>query len=150
MALLAIGGILFYRWLERYSDQALAAAEAEKSKPSSRDKGHIQDWEPLFAAARAVLYQTIASFPEKIQAEADRVPWTLQKWSDQGVLGLFTGYEDDRLSEGGNIQLFLGDIYLYCDEDMDDFSDEVRTTYLHELGHHLGWDEDDLEARGLG
>jgi len=25
----------------------------------------------------------------------------------------------------------------------------VRITYLHELGHYLGWDESDLEARGL-
>ncbi|MEX2043899.1 MAG: metallopeptidase family protein, partial [Opitutus sp.] len=22
-------------------------------------------------------------------------------------------------------------------------------TYLHELGHYLGWDEDELTARGL-
>jgi predicted Zn-dependent protease with MMP-like domain len=25
----------------------------------------------------------------------------------------------------------------------------VRVTYLHELGHFLGWDEEDLAARGL-
>jgi predicted Zn-dependent protease with MMP-like domain len=25
----------------------------------------------------------------------------------------------------------------------------VRLTYLHELGHFLGWDESDLEIRGL-
>ena len=23
-------------------------------------------------------------------------------------------------------------------------------TLLHEIGHHLGWDEEELEARGLG
>ena len=34
------------------------------------------------------------------------------------------------------------------DEDAD-FEDEVRLTYLHELGHHFGWDEGDLEERGL-
>lgn len=26
---------------------------------------------------------------------------------------------------------------------------ELRITLLHEIGHHLGWDEDDLAARGL-
>jgi predicted Zn-dependent protease with MMP-like domain len=26
---------------------------------------------------------------------------------------------------------------------------ELRVTLLHEIGHHLGWDEDDLEERGL-
>jgi len=29
------------------------------------------------------------------------------------------------------------------------YREEVRVTYLHELGHYLGWDEDDLTARGL-
>lgn len=27
---------------------------------------------------------------------------------------------------------------------------KFRLTYLHELGHYLGWDEGDLERRGLG
>ena len=38
----------------------------------------------------------------------------------------------------------------FCADEGEDFDDEVRLTYLHELGHHLGWDEGDLEARGLG
>jgi predicted Zn-dependent protease with MMP-like domain len=25
----------------------------------------------------------------------------------------------------------------------------VRLTYLHELGHYFGWDEDQLTSRGL-
>ncbi len=29
------------------------------------------------------------------------------------------------------------------------FDQEVRLTYLHELGHYLGLDESDLEKRGL-
>jgi predicted Zn-dependent protease with MMP-like domain len=29
------------------------------------------------------------------------------------------------------------------------FRDEVRTTFLHELGHYLGLDEDELAVRGL-
>ena len=33
--------------------------------------------------------------------------------------------------------------------DVDVFREEVRLTYLHELGHYLGWDEDELTARGL-
>jgi predicted Zn-dependent protease with MMP-like domain len=27
--------------------------------------------------------------------------------------------------------------------------DEISVTLLHEVGHHLGLDEDDLDARGL-
>ena len=29
------------------------------------------------------------------------------------------------------------------------FADEVHTTFMHELGHFLGLDEDDLYERGL-
>jgi len=25
----------------------------------------------------------------------------------------------------------------------------MKVTLLHEIGHYLGWDEDDLEKRGL-
>ena len=28
------------------------------------------------------------------------------------------------------------------------FREEVRITYLHELGHYLGLEEDEIEARG--
>ena len=31
----------------------------------------------------------------------------------------------------------------------DEMVDEIGVTLLHEIGHHLGLDEDDLEARGL-
>jgi predicted Zn-dependent protease with MMP-like domain len=29
------------------------------------------------------------------------------------------------------------------------FRAEARLTFLHELGHYLGWDEDQVSARGL-
>jgi predicted Zn-dependent protease with MMP-like domain len=31
----------------------------------------------------------------------------------------------------------------------DDLDEEIRITVLHELGHHLGFDEDGLESMGL-
>jgi len=70
------------------------------------------------------------------------------------ILGLFVG--DPLGVEPGlgnnapaQILLFLENIYDYADFDMAVFRKEVRLTYLHELGHYLGWDEADLEARGL-
>lgn len=33
--------------------------------------------------------------------------------------------------------------------DKDELREELRVTLLHEIGHHLGWDEDDLTAKGL-
>ncbi|MCZ7634718.1 MAG: metallopeptidase family protein [Verrucomicrobia bacterium] len=47
------------------------------------------------------------------------------------------------------ILLFLENLWDFAEEDEDIYREEVRTTYLHELGHYLGLDEIDLEARGL-
>ena len=47
------------------------------------------------------------------------------------------------------IILFLENLWEISDGDEAVFRDEIRTTYMHELGHYLGLDEDDLYDRGL-
>jgi predicted Zn-dependent protease with MMP-like domain len=47
------------------------------------------------------------------------------------------------------ILLYLENLWDFAEGDIEVFRDEVRLTYLHELGHYLGWDEDELAARGL-
>lgn len=71
---------------------------------------------------------------------------------DEDILGCFEGsslIDEPDPSALPRIRIFLGNIWDYCDQDTEDYRDEVGTTYLHELGHYLGWEEDDLEARGL-
>ena len=70
------------------------------------------------------------------------------------LLGLFVGPAldeepglDDPLPP--EILLFLGNLWDYAEEDPEVFREEVRRTYLHELGHYLGLEEDDLVARDL-
>ena len=41
------------------------------------------------------------------------------------------------------------DAHDYAEADEEIYRDEVRLTYLHELGHYLGWDEDEIAERGL-
>ena len=70
------------------------------------------------------------------------------------ILGLFTGSAHGQELAHDNpappqILLYLENLWDFAEEDTDVFRDEVRTTYLHELGHYLGWDEDELTARGL-
>lgn len=109
-------------------------------------------WEKLFERADRVVKATIASLPEAVRAEARRVPCILEKWPPEGTdfLGLCASFEPDMVSGApGPIFLYVGAIHLEClDYDLD-FGDEVRVTYLHELGHHLGLDEEDLDDRGL-
>ena len=70
------------------------------------------------------------------------------------ILGLFTGSPHGTELESMNpalpqIFLYLENLWDYADDDVSAFREEVRLTYLHELGHFLGWDEDELEERGL-
>lgn len=47
------------------------------------------------------------------------------------------------------IYIFQEDCELACDSE-DQLVREVRKTVLHELGHHFGLDEDDLDRLGYG
>ena len=70
------------------------------------------------------------------------------------VLGLFIGHEHlgelaDAQPLPPQIMLFLENIWDYAEGDEAVYRDEIRLTYLHELGHYLGWDEDEVARRGL-
>ena len=70
------------------------------------------------------------------------------------ILGLFTGSPHGTELAHDNpippqILLFLDSLWELAEGDVEVFRDEVRVTYLHELGHYFGWDEDQLAARGL-
>ncbi len=70
------------------------------------------------------------------------------------ILGLFTGSPhgsefSHETPAPPQILLYLDSLWDFADGDIDAFREEVRVTYLHELGHYLGWDEDQLTARGL-
>lgn len=70
------------------------------------------------------------------------------------ILGLFTGSAHGTELAHDNpappqILLYLENLWDFAENDVDVFREETRLTYLHELGHYLGWDEDQLTARGL-
>jgi predicted Zn-dependent protease with MMP-like domain len=109
-------------------------------------------WEQLKAEAGRVIEQTIAELPPDILAEARQVPVIFEKECehDPEILGTYGHFEPGEVSPAnGPIILYLLAIEDYCAEEEEDLATEVRLTYLHELGHHLGWDEGDLEERGL-
>lgn len=73
---------------------------------------------------------------------------------ESDILGLFTGSAHGMELAHDNpappqILLYLENLWDFAEADEAFFRQEVRLTYLHELGHYLGWDEDQLTARGL-
>ena len=109
-------------------------------------------WEGLKKRAQRVIETTLAELPPEILAEAQKVPCLFDRvcHTDPGLLGMYGHISPGEVSDAnGPITLYLATIEDYCLEEGTDFETEVRVTYLHELGHHLGWDEGDLEERGL-
>jgi predicted Zn-dependent protease with MMP-like domain len=117
----------------------------------------------LVSEAEKIIAKAKRKLPAAVAAAATALPVVCHDWPSEeimdgefepDILGLFVG--DPLGAEPGfgnaapaQILLFLESIYDYAEGDMRIFRDEVRITYLHELGHYLGWDEEDLEARGL-
>lgn len=81
-------------------------------------------------------------------------PDLLAEGFEPDILGLFSGASHgSELSQDATtppqILLFIASLWDFAEGDLDVFREEVRVTYLHELGHYLGWGEDELAARGL-
>lgn len=66
-------------------------------------------------------------------------------------LGLFDGSDATEPSSPRmpRIVLWLRNHWEMCEAVESDFREEVRITFLHELGHYLGLDEEDISERGL-
>ena len=117
----------------------------------------------LIAWAIGVVEATQRRLPEELRALAVAVPVHYEAEADDDVLaegfepdilGLFTGapYGSELshdLPEPPQILLYVENLWDVAEGDERAYAREVRTTYLHELGHYFGWDEDDLAERGL-
>ena len=121
------------------------------------------DWQKLYALALAEVKATLAALPEPLRDRAQALPVTFDRLPNKAqlqdgiysdTLGLFVGpefahEETTTLPLPPQIILFLDNIWDLAEADEEFFREEVCTTYLHELGHYLGLDEDDLFDRGL-
>ncbi len=121
------------------------------------------DWRHLQDLALAEVEETVGALPAPLRERAKALPVTFERWPNAAhrrdgiepdTLGLFVGsefaYEGNTTSPlPPQILLFLENLWDEAEAEEDIFREEVRTTYLHELGHYLGLDEDDLFDRGL-
>ncbi len=119
----------------------------------STGKVLFMDWPKLLALAEPVVARTIAELPLELRTHLQEVPIILE--SVPSPEDEATGVESDTLGyfesdPVARIRLWLENIHAFSEEEGLSFTDEVRTTLLHEIGHVLGWDEDEVEERGLG
>lgn len=111
---------------------------------------------PVVETARGRLPAELRKLAEAIPVHFEALPGRdlLDEGFDDDILGLFTGsaygteYREEQPMPP-QIILFLENLWDFAEDDRGIFRDEVRITYLHELGHYFGWDEDDLAEREL-
>jgi predicted Zn-dependent protease with MMP-like domain len=114
----------------------------------------------------AVMQDAIAGLPPPIKAAIEDVAVIVEEYPTEellndvdpafppDILGLFTGVS--RLERGvtssgstpNTIHIFRRNIEHFVGE-REEMVDELRVTLLHEIGHFLGMDEEELEALGL-
>lgn len=122
-----------------------------------------EHWAKLQAMALDGVESTLSELPAQLRERAQSLPVTFHKRPNTAqrrdgiepdTLGLFVG-PDFSLEPVSTVPLppqillFLENIWEQAEGDPEQFAEEVSTTYLHELGHYLGLDEDDLFERGL-
>lgn len=118
-------------------------------------------WETLCAEAEVVLDRLLAELPETLREQAAMAPvafearpsLAMQRLGiEPDTLGLFTGPEWERTGDTPfppQIILYLENIWDASATDGKRFDDELATTFWHELGHFLGFDEADMGPLGL-
>jgi len=112
--------------------------------------------------ARRIVVQTLHHLPAELRDAARQLPVCFEDEPsadliadglDPDILGLFVGApRHEQIHDPGpppQIILYLENILDECEDAGTTFAEEVRRTYLHELGHYLGLDEDALAERDL-
>ena len=119
------------------------------------------DWKHLQKLALTEIEETLVALPKPLREQTQKLPVIFECVPNSGLqadgieadtLGLFTGAEF--ADEGASVLppqiiLFLENLWDFAEGDEEVFCEEVHTTFLHELGHFFGLDEDDLTERGL-
>lgn len=119
--------------------------------------------EQLTVLAHRVIEGVQRRLPPGVRDAALRVPVSFELHPkadlvadglDPDVLGLFVGADHGRDGDDSppfppQILLFLENILDQAEDDESTYCEEVRLTYLHELGHYLGWGEEEITLRGL-
>lgn len=120
--------------------------------------------ERLEELAQRVVRVTMHRLPERIKSAVRPCRIELE-WIDDclaagedlpgdDLLGLFEGASlsdptPDDLDSLPRIRLFLDSLWDYAEGDPEVFRQEVRITLLHELGHYLGLNEEQVADMGL-
>jgi predicted Zn-dependent protease with MMP-like domain len=118
------------------------------------------EFENIVQRALSDLPEPFSDFLEEVPIEIHTRPSAkllreLGMEQDELLMGLYRGVDRTRRSveDSGRfpdiIYIFQEDHELVCDR-REQLAEEVRKTVLHEIGHHFGMSEQDLDELGYG
>lgn len=118
------------------------------------------EFESLVEQAIATLPAQFAEFVEEVPIEvhtrpSEKLRREMGLKQDQLLMGLYRGVSRVRRSveDSGRmpdvIYIFQEDHELICNS-QSELIEQVRKTVLHEIGHHFGMTEEDLQRLGYG
>jgi predicted Zn-dependent protease with MMP-like domain len=119
---------------------------------SNLQRAAVQEVDAVYRALPPLLRERARELPVTYEPRPGRA--LVEDGLEEDTLGLYVGeaFSESALGMEGvppQIILFLENIWAYAAGDSATYREEVRITYVHELGHHLGLDEDDLMVRDL-
>jgi predicted Zn-dependent protease with MMP-like domain len=146
--------------LERLADadrNFLRAANAQQEPHPLPYRVSWRHFEAAVSRGADDLPQELREALEEIQLVLADYPGAEIVGHDQSyeLLGLFAGHAKAELDESAGSGELTPRIYLYrrahehIANTAAEFDDEVKRTLYHELGHYLGFDEDDMERFGV-
>ena len=123
----------------------------------------VKQWDRMVQLAEAEMKALFDALPAPLRVRAQALPVTflsrpsrrlVRSGVEPDTMGLFEGDAIGVPDEDGSIWpvrvlLFLDNIWDEAEGREKEFRREVRLTLLHELGHYLGLEEDDLVERDL-
>ena len=148
---------------ERLGQPAEAAAAFERANALDPERYPlpVEVDEALFRAAAA---EAIDNLPRSIREYVEEVPVLVEDWPapdlfgsesvSPQILGLYIGTPRTEAEVSAQPQdvtrviLFKRNLEKVC-RDRDDLIEQIQITVRHEIGHHLGLSEEDLERLGL-
>lgn len=105
-----------------------------------------------FTEFERLVTEAIDALPSHVASELDNVAFLVEPESpNQDTLGEYIGVPrteriaSDPLELPDRIVLYHADIVDECDGDHAAIKTEIERTLWHEIGHHLGWDDDVIE-----
>ncbi len=120
------------------------------------------------AEFESIVQDVIDELPEELQEVLAECAIIIDDWADREMrermggipveetpYGYYDGTPVGLRAPSENPVLLPDRIYLFRGPLIEDFPEpeelagQIRITLVHELGHMIGFDEDDLEARGL-